>query len=103
MGVVWDVTLSCPKCDSSVRYQTRYPDSDVSLDDVREGSVMEELLEENEPSRSGCWCESCHTRIGFVKKTKTYLEPVIHDDMPKDPTPEEIARVQEYLARRDQV
>lgn len=97
MGVVWDVVFSCPKCSETVRYQSRRGDSDVLLEDVGEGNVMEELLEEN--AIGHCCCGSCGTQIGFLKKTKIYLEPIIHDDLPKDPTPEEIARVQEYLAR----
>lgn len=96
MGVVWDVTFECPKCESYVHYQTRLSDGDVSLANVGEGIVMDELFEEN--TNGHCWCSRCNTKIGFVKETR--LKPVIHDDLPKDPTPEEIARVQDYLARQ---
>jgi hypothetical protein len=68
---------------------------DVNLDSLREGIVMDELFEEN--TNGQCWCSYCSTKIGFVKEIR--LKPVIHDELPQDPTPEEIARVQEYLAR----
>lgn len=95
MGVCWDVKFECPKCGNYVRYQTRLSEHDVDLEDVGEGIIMDELFEEN--TNGQCWCSYCSTKIGFVKEIR--LKPVLHDELPQDPTPEEIARVQEYLAR----
>ncbi|BDD79707.1 hypothetical protein [Burkholderia phage FLC9] len=100
MGICYDIVFDCPRCENIVRYVTRLSDADKKLEDIDEGIVMDEMLEENVPN-GHCWCESCGVQIGFVKKIKTYLEPVEFDKLPKDPTPEEIARVQAYLARQE--
>ena len=98
MGLYNEVAFTCPSCGSATWEQTRIGEcygQIINLADITE-DIKEALLD---PERQ-VWCQRCNERIGFVKKVEVKLVPVRHDSLPKDPTPEEVARVQEYLARQ---
>lgn len=98
MSLYNEVAFTCPCCGAATWEQTRIGDcygQVINLEDITE-DILEALVDPDRKVR----CQRCSARIGFVKKIKVELEPVCYDKLPKDPTPEEVARVQEYLARQ---
>lgn len=97
MGLYNEVAFTCPCCSAATWEQTRIGECYGQV--INLADVTEDQLEALADPERKVYCERCGERIGFVKKIKAYLEPVCYANLPQDPTPEEIARVQEFLAR----
>jgi DNA-directed RNA polymerase subunit RPC12/RpoP len=98
MGLYNEVSFLCPRCGKPTWEQTRIGDCYGQIIDLKDTSdeIKQALLD---PTRV-VHCQHCSVRVAFVKKVTVELVPVTYESLPKDPTPEEIQRVQDYLARR---